>query len=189
MWFTNTVKCSRNAGLGTGEKINEEGWISGIHHIPQFQAGNKLPLTIHQWEGEANSQLFTKSVLLSKNEVTAWQIFIPHSTNILQWPLWHYPRIWECNRKESSLFSANIDFPVWKRENKQANDIMSGAQQCCDEKYRWIRGRQGRLHSDMVAVLYQGMVSDKETFKQVSEWFTFLGLVTGHIHGTWQLLV
>lgn len=48
MWFTDPVKCSRNAGLETGEKINEEGWISGIHHIPQFQAGNKLPFTIHQ---------------------------------------------------------------------------------------------------------------------------------------------
>lgn len=65
--------------------------------------------------------------------------------------------------------SAKVDFPVWERENKQANDIMSGAQERYDEKYRWVRGRQGRLDSDMVAVLYQRMFSDKETFKQVSE--------------------
>ena len=49
---------------------------------------------------------------------------------------------------------------------------MPGAQYCYDEKYGSVRG-QGRLNSDMVTILYLGMFSDKETFRQASEWFLF----------------
>lgn len=73
--------------------------------------------------------------------------------------------------EECSLFSVGVDFPK-KEKCKQANDIMPGAQYCYDEKYGSVRG-QGRLNSDMVTILYLGMFSDKETFRQASEWFLF----------------
>lgn len=36
--------------------------------------------------------------------------------------------------EECSLFSVEVDFPK-KEKYKQANDIMSGAQECYNEKY------------------------------------------------------
>ena len=46
--------------------------------------------------------------------------------------------------EKKAVFSAKVDFPVWETENKQANDIMSGAQEFYDEKYRRVRRETGQ---------------------------------------------